>query len=390
MNSYYKRLSVNYSDTLILSKHMPCNKRTAHFGRAGIVFLLILILSVSGCAQLGPDLVKAGRNEYNKVLAQTNDEETLMNLVRLRYSDNPIILQVSSVSTSFTWRQGVSLESEIFEGSSRNNSIGPGGNLDYSERPTITYTPLAGADYVKKVLTPMELDTLILLERSGWSLERLLRVTVNQMNGLQNASQASGPTPRNAPSYKEFNRAAALLRSIKDRGGLVSGYVNKGEAKVAGFRFSAEYKNSSEIIELSKLLGIAADAELITVDTVSHTKRKDTLGLEMRSLAGISFFLSHGVQVPPEDVTGGVVRTTKTGDNKTFDWNEIFKDFFIVHSQAKQPDNAAISVNYRGKWFYIDDADIQTKYTFMLLRQLTQLQEGRTQTSGPLLTLPVR
>ena len=110
----------------------------------------------------------------------------------------------------------------------------------------------------------------------------------------------------------------------------------------------------------------------------------------MRSLAGISFFLSHGVQIPEQNALAGVVRTTSSDDGKPFNWNEIFEDFFIVHTQNERPNTAAVAVNYRGKWFYIDDSDIQTKYTFMLLRQLTQLQGGKTQTSGLLLTLPVK
>ena len=77
---------------------------------AGLLLLVAVLLAVSGCAQLGPHLVKAGRNEYNKVLAQTDDEETLLNLVRMRYADNPAMLNVSSVSTSFTWNQGVNAE----------------------------------------------------------------------------------------------------------------------------------------------------------------------------------------------------------------------------------------------------------------------------------------
>ncbi len=74
--------------------------------RAGVLLLAAVLLTASGCAQLGPDLIEAGRNDYNKVLAQTDDEETLLNLVRMRYADNPVILQVNSVSTSFTWNQG--------------------------------------------------------------------------------------------------------------------------------------------------------------------------------------------------------------------------------------------------------------------------------------------
>ena len=67
--------------------------------------VLGLAILLTGCAQHGPDLVKAGRNDYNKVLVQTDEEEQLLNLVRLRYADNPMMLDVSSVSTSFTWTQ---------------------------------------------------------------------------------------------------------------------------------------------------------------------------------------------------------------------------------------------------------------------------------------------
>ena len=38
-----------------------------------LLSLTLLIFLMSGCAQLGPDFMENGRNEYNKVLANTND-----------------------------------------------------------------------------------------------------------------------------------------------------------------------------------------------------------------------------------------------------------------------------------------------------------------------------
>jgi hypothetical protein len=67
----------------------------------------------------------------------------------------------------------------------------------------------------------------------------------------------------------------------------------------------------------------------IKLDTLSHWRRKDTLGLEMRSLAGISFFLSHGVQIPEQGALADVVRTTSSEDGKPFNWNEIFEVFSL-------------------------------------------------------------
>jgi hypothetical protein len=45
--------------------------------RLGLLLMAFLAMTISGCAQIGPDLIKAGRNDYNKVLAQTDDEEML-------------------------------------------------------------------------------------------------------------------------------------------------------------------------------------------------------------------------------------------------------------------------------------------------------------------------
>ena len=54
-----------------------------------------------------------------------------------------------------------------------------------------------------------------------------------------------------------------------------------------------------------------------------------------------------------------------------------------------KPDNAFVSVPYRGAWFYIADDDLNSKSTFTLLKQLFSLQAGQIKEAGPTLTLPV-
>jgi len=46
-------------------------------------------------------------------------------------------------------------------------------------------------------------------------------------------------------------------------------------------------------------------------------------------------------------------------------------------------------VRYRGTWFYIDDADLNSKSTFGLLSYLFYLQAGDIKTFTPALTLPL-
>ena len=122
-------------------------------------FSLLLVLLISffflpSCSHLGPDFMEGNRNEYNKVLANTNDEEVLLNLVRRRYADSIAVLEVNSVSTSLEWKKSIGLAAKFFDGDLSDNNLGLSGDGSYSEKPTITYLPLNGSDYVKNVLSP--------------------------------------------------------------------------------------------------------------------------------------------------------------------------------------------------------------------------------------------
>ncbi len=96
------------------------------------ISLLGLTVLLGGCTQLGPKLVQPGRNDYNQVLARSDQEEQLMNLVRMRYADNPLMLDVSSVSTSFEWSQNLSAIGAAFDSAESDSGLGVSGNIAYS------------------------------------------------------------------------------------------------------------------------------------------------------------------------------------------------------------------------------------------------------------------
>nr|VFK24058.1 MAG: hypothetical protein BECKMB1821G_GA0114241_100716 [Candidatus Kentron sp. MB]VFK34103.1 MAG: hypothetical protein BECKMB1821I_GA0114274_10615 [Candidatus Kentron sp. MB]VFK76740.1 MAG: hypothetical protein BECKMB1821H_GA0114242_10725 [Candidatus Kentron sp. MB] len=357
--------------------------------RLAVSILVLAWLFASGCTQIGPDMVKGGRNDYNQVLAKTGDEETLLNLVRLRYADNPVFLEVASISTSFTWNQGLDAKITEVQPQGAGDQIELGGSLGYSERPTITYTPLGGANFVRNVLTPVELDSLLLLSHSGWSIERLLRVMANRMNGVENAREASGPTPANAPRFADFLTATEIMRTLQRKSAITFGYRKEGKETVPAMRIEPDALDSDQLQALSDIIGLQPDKPFVDLDIAAHQPRPDALGFELRSLAGIMFFLSHAVDVPEQDITEGRATVTKTASGAPFDWELVVGDLLDIKSQEEQPSNAAIAIRYRNSWFYIDDADTQSKYTLMLLGQLRALQAGNIHRIGPLLTLPV-
>lgn len=358
---------------------------------------LFFALLLSGCGtfdellQIGPDSVEDGRGQFNTVIAETNDQQLLLNLVKRRYGDNTALLEVNSVSTTLEWKRGGNLGLTLFDGGEDANSLGIGANGAYTERPTITYLPVKGPDLIKKNLSPLDPEVLILLSRSGWRMERIMRLTLNSINDLDNAAAASGPTPAFAPDTSDFEKLLSVIEKV-GHGQFVLGYTIINDQKVLALDARMEMLERPEMQDFTKILKVDKHSfYVVNVEGNTDYRSNKEIDIKVRSLSGIEFYLSHGVQVPEEHIMQNKVQITKTADGEVFDWGSIFGDLFQIQSSRQEPseDIAAVKCFWRGYWFYIDDTDIESKNTFMLLNQITALQSGAMDKSGPLLTLPV-
>src|SRR6056297_3880358 len=148
-----------------------------------IVLLLLVSAAAAGCVNLGPRALEAGRADYNQVLRDTADQQLLANLVRLRYRDRPYYLEVSAVTTQFSFSPSVGVTGALGSPEIEQDLL-IGGNAAYQEQPTVSYAPLQGDEFARRLLTPVTLDALVLLSHSGWSIERLLRICVQRVNGM--------------------------------------------------------------------------------------------------------------------------------------------------------------------------------------------------------------
>jgi hypothetical protein len=59
-------------------------------------------LVLSACTSLGPIVVGRDRTLYNEALQQTESQQLLLNIVRQRYNDPVLFLDVTSLSSSVT------------------------------------------------------------------------------------------------------------------------------------------------------------------------------------------------------------------------------------------------------------------------------------------------
>ena len=149
---------------------------------------------------------------YNQTLIQNKQEELLLNLVRLRYRDTPFFLDTASVTATFKSESKVGLGAAIpFSGSV--TGLDSSGSATLSVAPTVSYVPIEGDEYFKNFLTPISLDELLVMTQSGWGIDRIFGIAVEQINGLYNATAASGPTPANAPTKaSQMEQVLQVLR----------------------------------------------------------------------------------------------------------------------------------------------------------------------------------
>jgi len=355
--------------------------------RIAPILVIIFLVLILGCAKLGPTTLKSERSNYNLAVQRTNDEQLLLNLARLKYRDTPFFMEVSSVATQFTLSTSANASTTLEDGVK--GLFGLGGSVGMVERPTVTYSPLQGDKFIQRVLSPLPLQTITLLYHSGWSIERIFQLCFQRMNNIKNAPGASGPTPKRAPQFKKFLAAIKHLGELQSQDVLNLSYNNENESPQIILHITDEGKNLEAAQEFARALNIEPGRKKYVITFSPKQNESEQIRVVTRSLLGVLFYLSQGVEAPEQDVKEGKVTRTLKKSGEVFDWKEVTGELLRVRSKSNRPDNATLRVFYRGTWFFIQDSDLKSKSTFSLLSQIFSLQAGKIKDTTPLLTLPV-
>ena len=106
------------------------------------------------------------------------------------------------------------------------------------------------------------------------------------------------------------------------------------------------------------------------------------LTVRTRSVLGTMAYLSYGVVVPPTDLASGAAASSP--------FDGTVSPPIRVLSSEEPPVGAALAVEHRGHWFYIEDPDLESRRTFGALNSLVRLEIGAGGAQlTPVLTLPV-
>ena len=374
---------------------------------------------------------------FNDVYHDTNDEQLLLNIVRLRYADSPVFIDLPNITSQFESGRGFSYTGG-FDGSGPGSTSLGGVELSLRDSPTLSYHPRAGQEIARALLTPLTTELLRAIS-AGATFEQFMLMAVNDINDVPNAARSTVMLPAQPDDNMEYRYGVEMLATLFERGALelTMGATEEAESPAAipaaqvrgddllnaakeGYVFRAEENdrvslrkkqtgivlrvrsdvvNSFEMQEVARIFhlqpGLGAyriRSELAEEDKERHERpganEGDTLYLDMRSILQIAMFLSKAVGVPEEHVRQGIVPVTPGLDGQPFDWSNITRGLFCVCSQRHRPHGAEVAVQYRGYWFYIAENDVASRSVLAVFEILFALQESEDNQLAPLLTLP--
>jgi hypothetical protein len=187
-------------------------------GRAAFALLGLIL---TACNSIGPGTVPRDRVDYANALSDSWKDQMLLNIVRLRYSDAPTFLDVSSVISAYTMQGGTQASAMANVGVPNNTTITPNGAASlsaaggYNDRPTISYTPLSGAKFAKSLLQPIPPEAIFSLIAAGYPSENVIPTTVSALNGVYNRTSRGGKRRPTDPEFYPLVEAMGRIQASR-------------------------------------------------------------------------------------------------------------------------------------------------------------------------------
>jgi hypothetical protein len=355
-------------------------------GSRALIGVILINCLLAGCTVVGPSAIRSGRLAYNEAITETNNQQILKLVIQSRYEETGNLLSVASVTANVSVTSSAGIQAGFGDGSDYDGNLVPfSGGFIYEENPTISYTPVAGATYMKQIMSPIPIAGLAQI-MGGLNNARLSAlILISSVNGIYNPSflfageQDDPRFDRIINIICELTRAHRLHWAKHPR--------DKGKFSLAIDQADPEY--AALVRELRDLTGLPVEEDpsnraIIPVTLAWNGAAAGGLGITTRSVLDLMEILAGAVDVPQEDLATGMAAAYPQP-------GQIGRQLRIHYAESK-PDNAYVSVEFHKGWYYIDERDLTTKRYFRLMNSLwssTIADATAGSSAAPVLTVPV-
>ena len=350
--------------------------------RATIMMLLWALLLLSGCAGIGPGTVSRDRFDYTEAISDSWKRQMLYNLVKIRYGDAPVFLDVSSVISQYQIAGQINLGATINNNPwSTSETLGATGN--YVDRPTITFTPIIGDKFARSLMSPIPPTAILSLIQGGYPVDLVFRLLVHEINGVRNRF---GGEVRAHSADPEFYSLVQKLREIQSAGaiGMRHKKTDKEEAALLVIRGKRDPAIEALSAEIRRILGLDPQGGEFHVVYGAIPRDDKEIAILTRSILEVLVDISTDIEIPASDVQEKRVSPTFA---ETVSGEKIRPLIRIQNSPGK-PGDAFVSVSYRNSYFWIDDRDLISKKIFTFLMFVFTLVETGEKGNAPIVTIP--
>jgi hypothetical protein len=346
----------------------------------GLASLIVIVIAGAGCRTLGPGMISRDRFDYTEAISESWKRQMLLNLVKLRYADAPVFLEVSSIIGQY------SLETSVNAGANwkaRNEQL-LGGSGKFTDRPTITYSPLVGDKFTSELLTPIPPDSIFSMIQAGWPVDRVFQVCVQSINGLHNRSGAAAFARQADP---DFYSLILALKRIQKSGGVGVRIIKKDGQVSTIIVFARNIENNlrEDLDTVKRLLGLDSSIREFKLAYGHLASSPNEVAILSRSMIEILMEIGTNVEVPSRDLEEGRARPVL---EKTTEVPQGLLRVMRISSGEREPEDAFVSIKYRNNWFWIDDRDPLSKGVLSFLMILFNMTETGGTLGTPLVTIP--
>ncbi len=353
---------------------------------------MAIALGLGACSSIGPATVTRDRSDYGASIGDSWKQQTLLNIVKLRYADFPVFLEVGQVIAGYQLQTTVSAGFGI-QNYIANSVGGPipavGGTVgaagSYTDRPTVMYAPLTGTDFIKKLMTPIPPSAVLFLLQSGYSANVVMQIAVDSINGVASESRRVG---MKRPADPQFRRLSQLLYELQ----LANAFqvrIERGKDNSESTLITFPPTNqppeiAAKIAEVRSILHLSGSSHAYAIHFGGYSGKGDDIALTTRSMLQIMLELGVVAQVPDADVAAGKASPGASNTRPP----EPGAALINIMSGPTPPADAYVAVRYKGEWFWIADTDLRSKTLFGGVMLLFSISDVGVKTPAPVVTVP--